>query len=84
MVNGDDHVCMVSCADLRTFTYAPRLFHLSSVSGVFEASEVINPAINHEGVPSPFPFLQSDLYNVTQPGRFFSFIPVLSLLVSLL
>jgi len=38
------------------------------VSGVFVATEVINPAINHDGVPSPFPFLQSDLYNVTQPG----------------
>ena len=35
---------------------------------MFEATEVINPAINHEGVSSPFPFLQSDLYNVTQPG----------------
>lgn len=36
---------------------------------MFEASEVINAAVNHDGVPSPFPFLQSDLYHVTQPGR---------------
>jgi len=55
-------------ADVRAFTFTPRLFHLSSVSGVFEATEVINPAINHDAVPSSFPFLQSDLYNVTQPG----------------
>ena len=56
------------CVDVRPFNLTPRLFHLSSVSGVFQASEVVNPAINHQGVASPFPFLQSDLYNVTQPG----------------
>jgi len=56
------------CVDVRPFNFTARLFHLSSVSGVFQASEVVNPAINHQGVASPFPFLQSDLYNVTQPG----------------
>jgi len=63
---------MFGCVDVRPFDYTPRLFHLSSVSGVFEATEVVNPAINHDGVASPFPFLQSDLYNVTQPGAYAS------------
>jgi len=43
---------------------------MSSVSGVFDAVEVINPAINQEDVPSAFPFIQSDLYNEVQPGSF--------------
>jgi hypothetical protein len=41
---------------------------MTSVSGAFEAIEIVNPAINHDGVPSAFAFLQSDLYNETQPG----------------
>jgi len=67
-VSHTTRACVFVCVDVRPFNFTPRLFHLSSVSGVFQASEVVNPAINHQGVASPFPFLQSDLYNVTQPG----------------
>lgn len=56
--------------DTRPYNFSPRLYHLSSVSGVFEAVEIINPSINHENVPSAFPFLQSDLYSASQPALF--------------
>lgn len=56
--------------DIRPFNFSPRLFHMTSVSGVFEAIEIINPAINQDGIPSAFPFLQSDLYNASQPALF--------------
>jgi hypothetical protein len=63
------YVCIWLCfLDVRLYDFSPRLFHMSSVSGVFEAVEIVNPAINHEGISSAFPFLQSDLYNETQPG----------------
>jgi supervillin len=57
-------------SDCHHFNFSPRLFHLSSVSGVFEATEIVNPAINHVGIPSAFPFHQSDLYNEIQPALF--------------
>jgi supervillin len=45
-----------------------RLFHLSSVTGVFEAVEVLNPCRNEDGVCSAYPLLQSDLYSASQPA----------------
>jgi len=49
----------------------PRLFHLTSVSGEFEAVEVVNPTRNYEkDCPVPFPVLQSDLYIPGQPALF--------------
>jgi supervillin len=51
-------------------THTPRLFFMTSVSGVFEAKEVLAPCRNHEGVVAPYPFLQADLYNASQPALF--------------
>lgn len=42
---------------------------MSSVSGTFEAMEIVNSARNHDGACAPFPFLQSDLYKASQPGE---------------
>ena len=44
-----------------------RLFTMTSVSGIFEATELLNPCRSEE-VASPFPFIQSDLYKLDQPS----------------
>jgi hypothetical protein len=41
-----------------------KLFHFSSMLGQFKAS-----LVNSAYVPSPFPYLQDHLYNVSQPGK---------------
>lgn len=48
--------------------HTPRLFYMNSVAGVFEAVEILNPTRSHDLV-TPMPFLQSDLYKVSQPGE---------------
>ncbi|CAH1789919.1 unnamed protein product, partial [Owenia fusiformis] len=53
----------------RPFTHTLRLFYMSSVSGVFEATELLNPA-RQDDVCSPFPFTQDDLYKASQPALF--------------
>ena len=53
--------------DEKSLTASMRLFLLSSVSGVFEATEIQNPARSPDH-PSPFPVVQSDLYKQSQPG----------------
>ena len=55
-------------SDPKEYKHSPRMFHLHSVSGVFEAHEIVNPS-RHEKTCSPFGFLQSDIYNVSQPGK---------------
>ena len=50
------------------YDYTPRLFHLSSASGMFLANEVLNTYRSEEHVV-PYPFFQSDIYNVHQPGK---------------
>lgn len=42
-----------------------KLFHFSSVLGKFKASLVSSAYI-----PSPYPYLQDHLYNVSQPGNY--------------
>jgi len=42
---------------------------MTSSSGVFEAVEIMNPAVNHDQLCTPFPFSQSDLYSAVQPGK---------------
>eukprot|EP00795_Rhopilema_esculentum_P013586 gene13586-4479_t len=49
--------------------FVPRCFHLTSTSGQFVASEIINPSIDPKE-KCPFPFLQDDLYDSSQPGIF--------------
>ena len=53
----------------KQYTYTARLFYLSSVSGVFKSTEVMNPSRNHDNVCVPFPFRQADLYRLPQPGN---------------
>lgn len=44
-----------------------RLFQLSSAMGKFSGEEVLSPSRAHNG-DCVFPFLQSDIYAVEQPG----------------
>lgn len=46
---------------------SPRLFHMSSVSGSFKATEILCPHRSEK--VTPFPFLQKELYSVSQPGK---------------
>lgn len=46
---------------------SPRLFHMTSVSGNFQVSEVLCPFRN-QAVLNPLAFNQTDLYSVEQPG----------------
>ncbi|ELU02277.1 hypothetical protein CAPTEDRAFT_139004, partial [Capitella teleta] len=50
--------------------YSPRLFFMTSVAGIFEAKEVLNPCRNHDDVVSAFPFMQTELYSASQPALF--------------
>ena len=54
------------------YDYSPRAYHLTSVSGVFEAHELLNPA-RHTQHASPFTALQADLLKVPQPGEAYIF-----------
>ncbi|XP_064646108.1 uncharacterized protein LOC135499312 isoform X9 [Lineus longissimus] len=54
--------------DPLVFRHTPRLFYMDSVAGTFEVSEHLNPS--RSDVCTPFPFLQADLYRVTQPALF--------------
>eukprot|EP00057_Strongylocentrotus_purpuratus_P006939 XP_011661413.1 PREDICTED: supervillin isoform X1 [Strongylocentrotus purpuratus] len=51
------------------YEYTPRLFQLTSGSGVFVSNEILYPARSTE-YPSPYPFLQSDLYGGDQPDLY--------------
>ena len=46
--------------------HTPRLFHLSSISKEFKPVEILCP--HRASLPTPFPFLQEDLYQVNQPA----------------
>ncbi|XP_053980331.1 supervillin-like [Hylaeus volcanicus] len=48
--------------------HTPRLFHLSSISKEFKPVEILCP--HRASLPTPFPFLQEDLYQVSQPALF--------------
>lgn len=47
--------------------HTPRLFHLSSISKEFKSIEILCP--HRASLPTPFPFLQEDLYQAHQPGN---------------
>lgn len=57
-------------ADEREHEHTLILFHMTSVSGVMDVQEVLNPARTHD-LHTSFPVLQSDLYNASQPGNLF-------------
>ncbi|XP_017767516.1 PREDICTED: supervillin isoform X2 [Eufriesea mexicana] len=48
--------------------HTPRLFHLSSISKEFKSVEILCP--HRASLPTPFPFLQEDLYQIHQPALF--------------
>ncbi|XP_052813191.1 uncharacterized protein LOC128240559 isoform X3 [Mya arenaria] len=52
-----------------SFSHTLRLFHMTSVSGVFEAHEIMNPS-RAPDLPTRFPMLQTDLYTAQQPALF--------------
>lgn len=51
-----------------SFDFTPRLFHFSSVSGEFKATEVECPY--RSGNVTPYPFQQAVLYSAHQPGEY--------------
>ena len=53
-------------ADVKKYDYTLRLFELSSTIGEFCADEVLCTSRNEEN--NAFPFTQSNLYSVPQPG----------------
>ena len=55
--------------DPESFNHTLRLFHMTSVSGVFDVHEIINPSRSPD-LPTKFPVLQTDLYKASQPGLF--------------
>ncbi|KAL1006751.1 hypothetical protein UPYG_G00076380 [Umbra pygmaea] len=59
--------CMLQ--DPGKFNFTPRLYQLSSTSGEFVAIELLYPARVTDEVNS-LPFLQEDLYTVSQPALF--------------
>lgn len=63
----EDYCCLVN-SDL-DYDYTMRLFYLSSISGYFEATEVV--CLYRSEFSSPFPFLQAELYSASQPGKCF-------------
>lgn len=54
--------------DPTPYDYTLRVFHMSSVSGNFEVHEILNPSRTPD-LSTPFPVLQRDLYNASQPGE---------------
>ncbi|XP_043497626.1 supervillin-like isoform X2 [Polistes fuscatus] len=48
--------------------HTPRLFHFSSITKEFKVTEILCPHRAH--LPTPFPFLQDELYQVNQPALF--------------
>ncbi|GFN99886.1 supervillin [Plakobranchus ocellatus] len=50
------------------YRHTMRLFHMSSVNMMFEVHEQLSPC-RVPDLPSPFPFLQADLYKSTQPDH---------------
>ncbi|RUS77684.1 hypothetical protein EGW08_014549 [Elysia chlorotica] len=51
------------------YRHTIRLFHMSSVNMMFEVHEQLNPS-RVPDLPSPFPFLQADLYKSSQPALY--------------
>nr|XP_050855846.1 supervillin isoform X1 [Vespula vulgaris] len=48
--------------------HTPRLFHFSSITKEFKVTEIL--CLHRGHLPTPFPFLQDELYQVNQPALF--------------
>lgn len=66
-IGGSNRHLYVSLAEDKKDNSA-RLFHLTSLSGTFSATEVAAPCRNSK-LTVPFPFQQSHLYEASQPGK---------------
>jgi len=56
--------------DSRNYDHTVQMFHMTSASGVFEVSEVLNPSrTEDDDICTLMPFLQEDLYAASQPGE---------------
>ncbi|XP_037940642.1 uncharacterized protein LOC119673439 isoform X6 [Teleopsis dalmanni] len=53
----------------KTFNYTIRLFHFTSIDGIFNAHEISYPLRSND-FHSSYPFTQSQLYSVRQPSIF--------------
>ncbi|XP_044270482.1 uncharacterized protein LOC123015087 isoform X2 [Tribolium madens] len=62
----DDYMSLLG-SDL-DYDFTMRLFHLSAVSGTFQATEILCP--HRSEYSCPFPFLQTELYSASQPALF--------------
>lgn len=51
-----------------TFEHTPRIFHLTSISGVFSATELFCSHLSEE--TTAYPFIQHELYSASQPALF--------------
>jgi len=47
--------------------HTPKLYHLSSISKKFRATEIL--CLHRADLTTPFPFSQDDLYQANQPGN---------------
>lgn len=66
---GNDRKSYSSLLDSdKDFDYTPRLFKMSSITGSFAATEV--PCPHRSEHITPYPFVQSDLYQSSQPALF--------------
>lgn len=54
--------------DHNKYDHTLRLFHMTSVSGSFKATEILCPHRSEK--VTPFPFLQRELYSASQPGSY--------------
>ncbi|XP_015610085.1 uncharacterized protein LOC107274958 isoform X2 [Cephus cinctus] len=58
----------VSLTNAEVKDHTPRLFHFSSLHGVFTPTELL--CAHRAELATPFPFLQEELYQVNQPALF--------------
>jgi supervillin len=65
---GKEYVSLLNVS--RNMEYTPRMWQLTSATGEFTANEVLCPSRSQE--VEAFPFLQTDLYTVEQPGKKFT------------
>ena len=62
--DSSDYVLLVS----KTFDFTPRCFAFNSLHGYFRFTEITSSAYSPEFV-CPFPLLQKDLHDLSQPGK---------------
>ncbi|KAK2589098.1 hypothetical protein KPH14_001925 [Odynerus spinipes] len=67
-LGGMNRTLYISLEKSQIQDHTPRLFHLSSITKEFKATEILCPYRAH--LPTPFPFLQDELYQVNQPALF--------------